>query len=194
MRWVVSLKLRIIFISKGKNRRGHRASLLSMKSDRRHALWTDLDYPHFITAVTKDRKKIFSDGVCAKFLIDEWKFYAKLYDIEVIAGVVMPDHFHLIIWPRGEKTFSDFMHGVKGYFSKWYGEELVRRGLVAPPIETKTQTLKIWQDSFFDYVVPSDEKLNEKIEYILQNPIEEGLAADWYKYPYIFLGEEYRAE
>lgn len=66
--------------------------------------------------------------------MDQWKFYSELYRVELIAGIVMPDHFHLIIWPRGEKTFSDFMHGVKGYFAKWYGEELVRRGMGAPPI------------------------------------------------------------
>ena len=168
--------------------------LSRMKSDRRHSLWTDLNCPHFITAVTKDRVKIFADIVCAKSLIDEWKFYAKLYDVELIAGVVMPDHFHIIIWPKGKKTFSDFMHGVKGYFAKWYGEELIRRGTVAPPMDGKSYISKIWQDSFFDYVVPTDEKLNEKIEYILQNPIEEGFVTDWHEYPYIFLSEGYRAE
>ena len=128
------------------------------------------------------------------FLIDEWRFYANLYNVELIAGVVMPIHFHLIIWPHCEKTFSDFVHGVKGYFAKWYGEELIRRGTVAPPMEGKSYIPKIWQDSFFDYVIPTDEKLNEKIEYILQNPIEEGFVTDWHEYPYIFLSEEYRAE
>lgn len=163
-----------------------------MLSDRRHSLWTDLNHPHFITAVTKERERIFSDDTCAKFMIDQWKFYAERYKIELIAGVVMPDHFHLIIWPRGEKTFSDFMHGVKGYFAKWYGEKLVRRGMGAPPMEGKVKIPKIWQDSFFDYVIPTDEKLNEKIEYILYNPVEDNLVADWRDYPYIFLSEEYR--
>lgn len=197
-----------------------------MHSDRRHSLWTDLNHPHFITAVTKDREKIFSDDTCAKFMVDQWKFYADRYKIELIAGVVMPDHFHLIIWPRGEKTFSDFMHGVKGYFVKWYGEELVRRGMGAspmdmkevvvvreadpgresdcslghrrgshaPPVDARARTPKIWQDSFFDYVIPTDEKLNEKIEYILHNPVEDNLVADWHDYPYIFLSEEYQVE
>ncbi len=183
-----------------------------MKSDRRHSLWTDLNHPHFVTAVTKDREKIFSDDACAKFLIDQWKFYSERYNVELIAGVVMPDHFHLIIWPRGEKTFSDFMHGVKGYFAKWYGEECMRRGVGASPIDSETEphinrqgshalpvsgkvhVPKIWQDSFFDYVIPNEEKLNEKIEYILHNPVEDNLVADWRDYPYIFLSEEYQIE
>ncbi|MFA6018051.1 MAG: transposase [Patescibacteria group bacterium] len=191
-----------------------------MKSVRSHSLWTDLGHPHFITAVTKDRLKIFSDDVCAKFLIDEWKFYSDLYNVELLAGIVMPDHFHIIIWSKGERTFSDFMHGVKGHFAKWYGEELVKRGMGAPPmgrtteriggrsidsgtlenhrrgshaplIERNVFTPKIWQDSFFDYVIPTDEKLNEKIEYILHNPIEDNLVANWCDYPYIFLSDKY---
>lgn len=165
-----------------------------MLSSRRHSLWNDPNYPHFITAVTQDRKKIFSDDACARFLIDQWKFYAERYSVELIAGVVMPDHFHVIIWPHGEKTFSDFMHGVKGYFARWYGEELVRRGVGAPSMSEKLRTPKIWQDSFFDYLIPTDEKLNEKIEYVLQNPIEEGLVTVWKEYPYIFLSQEYRIE
>ena len=123
----------------------------------------------------------------------------------------MPDHFHIIIWPRGEKTFSDFMHGVKGHFAKWYGEEMYRRGVGAPPIRgssnvsdvgsrdfdasiVRIRTPKIWQDSFFDYVIPTDEKLNEKIEYILHNPVEDNLVADWRDYPYIILSDQYRVD
>lgn len=182
-----------------------------MRSLRRHAAWNELNYPHFITAVTKDRVKLFADENCAKSLIDQWRFYSHRYDIEFIAGVVMSDHFHVIIWPKGDRTCSDFMHGVKGYFARWYGKEIgnterdreQERGVGAPPIVEgaeigavlqKGYTPKIWQDSYFDFVIPDEDKLNEKVLYILENPVEDNLVADWRDYPHILVNEEYKPD
>lgn len=190
-----------------------------MRSPRTHALWTELNYPHFVTSVTKDRACIFADAESAKMLLTEMRFYAEKYDVLLIAAVVMPDHFHAIIWPQGKKTFSDYMRGVKGYMAKWYGDREVKRGTVTPPIKredsdsdgldgadrralidrrghrtppsAKSYIPKIWQDSFFDYVITDDTKLEEKIWYIIRNPVEEKLVAENEIFPYLIIHPEY---
>lgn len=83
------------------------------------------------------------------------------------------------------------MHGVKGYMAKWFGDREVRRGAVAPPIDGKAHIPKIWQDSFFDYVVETEEKLEEKIWYIIRNPDEDNLVAEGDAYPHLFVHPDY---
>ncbi len=158
-----------------------------MRSPRTHALWTEVNCPHFISTNTYERKPLFVDTDVAEMLIDEMKFYAVKYNVLLIAAVVMPDHFHCIIWPQGQKTFSDFMYGVKSYMAKWFSEREVQRGMVTPPIIIK----KIWQDSFFDYVIESDEKLEEKVWYIIRNPVEDGLISEVEVYPHLLVDSEY---
>ncbi|MCR4312092.1 MAG: transposase [Candidatus Uhrbacteria bacterium] len=172
-----------------------------MRSTRMHALWVDENYPHFISSVTHGRQNIFSDVACASALIDEIRWYQHAYNVKVIAAVVMPDHFHAILWPQGRHTFSDFMRSVKSRCARRVGEIMTGRGMGPPPIGgdttipwgSDTYIPKIWQSSFFDYVIPSEEKLNEKILYILRNPVEDNLVAQWHEYPYILLHDDYRS-
>ncbi len=106
-----------------------------MRSARTHALWTELNLPHFISSTTFNRLPLFIDEEAALMLIKELKYYSKQYNVLLIAAVVMPDHFHCIIWPQGTKTFSDYMKGVKGFMARWFSERELRRGTVTPPIE-----------------------------------------------------------
>lgn len=170
-----------------------------MRSPRTHALWADENYPHFVSSVTHGRQNIFADVACASALIDQLRWYEHAYQTKVIAAVVMPDHFHAILWPQGRWTYMDFMRSVKSMCARRVGELMTRRGMGPPPMGDTTMPWgsdpvipKIWQPSFFDYVVPSEEKLNEKIEYILHNPVEDNLVADWRDWPYILLHDDYR--
>jgi len=40
----------------------------------------------------------------------------------------------------------------------------------------------VWQDESFDHVLPSAEKLEDRIEYVLQNPVRRGLVKNWKDY------------
>ncbi len=209
---------------------------VNMRSPRTHALWTDLNYPHFITSTTYRRQNFFTDVACASAVIDELRWYEHAYKVTVIAAVVMPDHLHVIIWPQGTRTFSDFMRSVKSRCANRVGEIMTRRGMGPPPIgdttiawiEDRTERAigaenigtvenatddkndhdrrgshpppnesekrfvpKIWQDSFFDYVITTEEKLAEKIWYIIRNPVEDNLVADGGVYPYLFVHQDF---
>ena len=136
---------------------------------------------HFISATTHHRIPHFSDDQICLILQQQIMFYSQTYEIDLLSFVIMPDHFHCLIWPQGEKTFSDFMRGVKSYSGKKILGELNRRGPMTPPVR------KIWQDSFFTYFIDSIFKFNEKLEYIKQNPVEAGLVSTSEAYRWLYV-------
>lgn len=163
-----------------------------MRSARIHESWRDEDCFHFVTTNVKDHKQIFAEKEVAELLVEEFEFYEKHYNVTVVAYVIMPDHVHCIIWPEnGEHSFMDFMRGVKGHFAKAYTDFMRRRGAGTPPI---SGALNVWQDSFFDYLITSERKLEEKINYIMENPVEDGLVAKPLDYPYLYIHPDYRLE
>lgn len=149
----------------------------------------------------------FSDSQICLILQQQMMFYSKLYQIDLLSFVIMPDHLHCLIWPQGEKTFSDFMRGVKSYSGKKILEELDRRGPQTQPIKTNYEynnrlgvstninrrgpmtppVRKIWQDTFFTYFIDSVFKLEEKLEYIKQNPIKAGLVSTSEAYRWLYV-------
>ncbi len=79
----------------------------------------------------------------------------------------MPTHLHLLISP-GEKSVIDFLAEFKKKTSDLARE---RRGIK-----------QLWQRSFFDHRVRSNEREVEQWEYIRANPVRAGLVEypdDW---------------
>lgn len=96
------------------------------------------------------------------------KFY------HLAAAVVMPDHVHLLIQPIAGYTLSRVMKGIKGVSARLVNECRGSRG-------------QIWQDESWDRIVRDSQELEEKLRYIQENPIKEGLAtsADCYDALYV---------
>jgi len=122
--------------------------------------------PVFITTNVEDCFKLFDNEVFCQIIWDEMFFYAEKYQVEVLAFVIMPEHLHCIVWPQGEKTFSDYMQGVKGFSAKLFLEHLDRRQQLLPPIDDEMKratdpsherglTERIWQPGFFSYIINS---------------------------------------
>jgi len=91
----------------------------------------------------------------------------------------MPDHVHLILIPtidakrRAVIPLPAIMKAIKGASAHQINRRLARRG-------------SIWQEESFDRVLWSSEKLDEKIAYILQNPVRCGLVREWREYSWIW--------
>ena len=82
----------------------------------------------------------------------------------------MPDHFHLV-GRLSKFPLADLMHTLKGYS----GNKIAQTGVNAP----------IWQAGYHDSVLKSDEDLNQRVRYVLQNPVRAGLVARTDEYPHI---------
>ena len=135
--------------------------------------WVAEDAVFFITVCCRQRHvnrlarpemadKIRESLIYRQSLRQWWTMYA----------LVMPDHFHaLFVFGQGfemKKVITDWKR-FHAHHSK---------------IE--------WQENFFDHRIRSDESLSEKIEYIRQNPVRQGLVArpeDWH---YVWTSDDLR--
>ncbi|MFH1142337.1 MAG: hypothetical protein V1695_01340, partial [Candidatus Uhrbacteria bacterium] len=77
------------------------------KAPRMHEQFAHENKVVFLTTDVDERHQLFTNDAFCLILWDELFFYSKQYDVDLLAFVIMPEHLHCLIWPQGEKTFSD---------------------------------------------------------------------------------------
>jgi len=91
----------------------------------------------------------------------------------------MPDHVHMIFTPLLNQAVCDayslaeIMDAIKGASAHKINRLLGRSG-------------KVWQTESFDRVLRSSEKLDEKIQYILDNPVRGRMVSNWNEYRWLW--------
>ncbi len=99
------------------------------------------------------------------------------YKFELLLGVIMSDHVHLLLRPL-QKPSSTY----------WYSLSEILQGIKgssARSINQLTNTLgSIWQKESFDRLIRNAKELLEKWEYIWNNPIKAGLSNGVTEYPF----------
>ncbi len=85
----------------------------------------------------------------------------------VIAGILMPDHVHLLISPNDRELA---VGNAAGAIKRWMREALAAEWQ--------------WQPGSFDRLLRSDESAEEKWQYIRENPVRAGYVTEWQDWPY----------
>jgi len=124
---------------------------------------------HVIT-VTRNREPVFSNPAHATVLEEALQFVrrGRAY---VLAYAIIPDHLHAVLVPRAPYSISQVMQTIKGYTSRVVNARLDHRS-------------PLWQRSFFDRMMRSEEQLRETVEYTHANPVSAGLVEDPATYPF----------
>ncbi len=92
----------------------------------------------------------------------------------------MPDHVHLIFTPLLDGAILEVVSlarvtkAIKGASAHLINRRLGRRGTV-------------WQEESFDRVLRFSEKLDEKVEYVLNNPVRRGLVVNHEDYRWLWV-------
>ena len=79
--------------------------------------------------------------------------------------LLMPDHVHGLISFPPDKRMSNVVGKWKAY--------------------NKRQNLILWQENYFDHRIRNDTALDEKADYIRQNPVTKGLCGDPRAWPWV---------
>jgi REP element-mobilizing transposase RayT len=96
--------------------------------------------------------------------------------IDLDAAVVMPDHVHAIFRLVDPYTLSQVLQEIKGRSSRQINQILRRQG-------------RVWLAESFDHIIRHAEELEEKMEYIRQNPAKRRLERSPGTYRWLFVKE-----
>jgi putative transposase len=89
--------------------------------------------------------------------------------MRVLAYCLMPNHFHLALWPAGDGDLSRWMHWLLTTHVRRYQRHYHSSG-------------HIWQGRFKSFPIQEDDHLRVVLRYIERNPLRAGLvrrAEDW---------------
>jgi len=123
-----------------------------------------------VTIAVEGRRPRFADAAAAAAAIQVLKQHASRTGVLVYAYCIMPDHVHLLLGPSETCDLVQFV----GQFKNLAQRAIWRQGVRG----------RIWQLSFWDRFLRSDEDLRQAVEYVLHNPVVAGLVEHWRDYPF----------
>lgn len=89
--------------------------------------------------------------------------------MRILAYCLMPNHFHLVLWPRGDGDVSRWMQWIQTTHVRRYHEHYHASG-------------HVWQGRFKAFPIQEDEHLLTVLRYVERNPFRAGLVPgvlDW---------------
>ncbi len=133
------------------------------------ALYASTDHVVFITICTFNRMHAFVRPELNQLMLDELRVLQERYHCLVYTYCLMLDHIHYLVRPAEDGvsvlTFNDRFKG-RSTNQSW----------------TVGWQDKLWQRGCWDHIVRAEESLLAISQYILDNPVRQGLvtrAEDW---------------
>lgn len=124
----------------------------------------DQEVVYFVTFCVQGRHHVLAnDATFAAFQ----QAVGRLTGWSVIAGLLMPDHVHVLVAPKEREAA---VGNLSGALKRWMRQEL--------------QATWQWQPGCFDRLLRSEESASEKWLYIRENPVRGGLVKAWQEWPY----------
>jgi putative transposase len=112
---------------------------------------------YFVTAVTHERVPILIGNI--DLLWRAFDGVKRVSHVHIIAWVVLPDHFHMIIDPHNN-ILSNLMQRIKMSFASNYRK---RHGIYRG---------RVWQNRFWDHIIRNEDDMKRHIDYIHYNPVK----------------------
>jgi REP element-mobilizing transposase RayT len=112
------------------------------------------------------RESTFAGVVAAALRFFDGKRY------EIHAWVVMLNHVHAVVWPKGPHTLSEILHSWKSFTAHELNKLL------------PAKVIPFWQNESYDHLIRDDEDLHRCSNYTAMNPVNAGLCAETRLWPW----------
>lgn len=119
-------------------------------------------YPHHIIHRGNNRQAIFLTPADYQFLLDLLDESARQHDVAVHAYVLMPNHFHLLVTPKGEDSLARMMQAIGRRYVQYFNRSHQRSGT-------------LWEGRYKSTVIEAKTYLLDCMSYIDLNPVRAGL-------------------
>ncbi len=168
------------------------ASILSCAMPFYHRVYSPGEL-QFITTSSYRRTPLFASDRFRRCFVQRLDEVRQELHFLLIGWVLMPEHFHVLIKPEPAETTPLIMKGLKEESAKrilrtlrdnlqfpWCRSALARLRL--PSTVHDESHYRLWQHRFYPFNVFSDSKLQQKLDYMPNNPVTRGLVnspEDW---------------
>ena len=150
---------------------------------------------YFLTSTVVDWIDVFTRKELAQIVVDSLRYCQKEKGLLLYAWCLMPSHLHLIVSAADGKNISDIMRDFKKFTSKKIVKTIQeinesRREWMLDKFEfvgrwnPKILNFKFWQDGIHPIILTSNHFIEQKLNYIHQNPVTAGLVFEPQHYTY----------
>ena len=126
---------------------------------------------YLITTVTAQRRRFFESLYVARMVVTTLRAQDLSGATTTLAFVVMPDHVHWLLELAAGMTLPRVMKQLKGVTAQRINARLARTG-------------PVWQPSFHDHALRTDECVATAARYVIMNPVRSALVASAGDYPH----------
>jgi len=154
------------------------------------------DGMYFVTSTVVGWIDVFTRAEYRKILLDSFKYCQGKKGLEIFAWVLMTNHFHWVARAKQGYELQDILRDMKKYTSRnilkaiaenvqesrrdWMLYLFKRYGTY----NSNNKQYQFWQQDNRPIELWHPEVVQQKIEYIHQNPVRSGLVDDAINYPY----------
>jgi putative transposase len=152
------------------------------------------DQLHFVTLTVVGFIDLFTYPNYKEILLDSLRYCQKEKGLVIYSWVIMSNHIHLIISSKGN-DLGDIIRDFKRHTSKLLIQEIIngtdpRREWLLELFRTSASKLKrsndykVWMDGSHPIILDTDIMLEQRLEYLHQNPVKKGIVAEPEHYVY----------
>jgi len=135
--------------------------------------WSEAGQIYLLTSATWQRRPVFADQALGRVVVAAMAHYEAAGQVDSLAFVVMPEHFHWLVSLGAGMTLAKLMGGLKGY--------TLRR--IMPLVRARYPQDPLWQEGYHDHALRQDEDVCQAATYVVANPLRAGLVQNLADYP-----------
>ena len=149
---------------------------------------------YFITFTTVNWLDIFTRLEYKNIIVDTLNYYVDKNKIEIHSYVIMSNHIHMIARSSEDSTLSKFIREFKSYTSKKLYNSITsnpkesRKDIMIPIFthngneNIKNSSIQVWQNGSYPVLLYSNKFIEQKTNYINENPVRAGWVDESWKY------------
>ena len=136
----------------------------------------------FVTFSCYHRYQVLNDNRVKFIFVKQFGDVCQKYQIEILGYVIMPEHIHLVLFPKKDIQIGKVIGELKSKSAR----EILKLFKVQNNTLLKKLYIKekfvFWQKRCYDHNCRTIDTVREKIEYCHKNPVKRGLVRkqeDW---------------
>ncbi len=146
---------------------------------------------YFITSTVVGFTNLFNHLQPCEVFVDCLRYCQERGDFTLLAWVLMPNHFHLVVKRETDKDISIVIGNLKRYTARQIGQfrsvpemKQTLEQIRSAASEESDKGTAVWKPRFDSLVITTETALRQKIDYIHNNPIRKGFVQEVWQWRY----------